>query len=181
MKQQSDQGVTDGASPVTGDSMQTPSTSVTTMVPRGPNLINDADPQDGERFIVVERSTGKALAVVNGKLELQACDGTGTFGSQWHWHWDCSLKNGWLGFRNRVTGRYLGYESNKRNPTGEISNEAIEHGAFERLHASRSSDGSHILYAPYHDELRRIKSGVTGEFFLGKIGGIEWEFIKVAE
>lgn len=185
MKQHSGQGLTDGASSVTGDSVQTPSTSVTTTVPRGPNLIKDADPRHGERFIIVERSTEMALAIVDGEPELQVCDGTETFGIQWHLHWECVLNDGWLGLRNRVTGKYLGYGIEICPAVTIVQNTAIDHAVFERFHASRSSDGGHILYAPYHSEFRLVTVGEsTGVLKLEMTEteeGTKWQFIKVVE
>lgn len=98
---------------------ETPSTTTTSdngiMTPRtSSSKHNDsADDTSGSRFTIPEPGkiyrvhhpdTKKVIALVEGKVELQqtsAQPGEGSF-------WTCVENNGWLGFRNSVSGTYLG-------------------------------------------------------------------------
>src|ERR1700760_1523535 len=69
--------------------------------PLGDRKMNSSIPWPGSTFIIREVSTGQVLTLFDGKVILASLGGPGNI------HWECVETKGWLGFRNRVSGRYL--------------------------------------------------------------------------
>ncbi|KAI1826359.1 hypothetical protein F4861DRAFT_546287 [Xylaria intraflava] len=65
-------------------------------------------PEPGGTYMIRHMDSGKALRLINGSLTLSLIKDTG---GGWHWHCE-ELPNGWIGFREAVSGKYLGHDNN---------------------------------------------------------------------
>ncbi|KAG6102864.1 hypothetical protein E4U30_000052 [Claviceps sp. LM220 group G6] len=149
-------------------------------------LTRDASLQCGKIFILVERGSGKALMAVGQNAVLQACHDMRALQSMWQWHWHCTVRNGWVTLRNRITENYLGADFSSRSPRGTYFALKVAPcaGAFTGyLVVTRSSGGGQTLSAPYKEDIRQIvrrkESQALGLGTYGMTEGIEWEFIRV--
>jgi hypothetical protein len=134
-------------------------------------------PWPGSTFIIRSVSCGKVITLLEGKIMLAPLGGRGSI------HWDCVETNGWLGFRNPITNRFLGHDG-KRGREG-LQCEAKEHQTFENFGVRRRPDGGYIMQMIHYHALWPvgIRAVPEGEI-LAKIenGGadvIAWEFIRV--
>src|SRR2546421_11330502 len=64
-------------------------------------------PWPGSTFIIRSVSSGKVLTLLDGQVVLGLLGGRGSI------HWECVETSGWLGFRNLVTGKFLGHDGKK--------------------------------------------------------------------
>lgn len=62
-------------------------------------------PWPGSTFVILEKRTGRAIAVAGHQLSLEKRKSEKDFGDR-RMHWVCEEKDGWLGFRNAATGTY---------------------------------------------------------------------------
>jgi hypothetical protein len=62
-------------------------------------------PCPGKIYKIHLRDTEKVIMVTEGRVVVQSTDQAKLGGG---WHWVCVEKDNWLGFRNHVTGAYLG-------------------------------------------------------------------------
>ena len=69
---------------------------------QGGNANTETVPWPGHTFLIKERESGKVMALLNGRLQLQENDMAGDRSS----HWVCELARGWLVFRNPISGNY---------------------------------------------------------------------------
>lgn len=129
-----------------------------------------AVPQCGGTYEIVEVATGKCLTVEKGKLVLafessrnKAC------------HWRCEKKEGWFGFSNAVTARYLGYNRNS-----ELIAEAGHHKEWEYIHILPTRAGYYKLLVIQGQELLEVAvEGGNKKLVIRQDGGSEWRFEKV--
>jgi hypothetical protein len=71
-----------------------------------------AVPWPGSTFIIVEKSSGKAITVRDGKVVMEehgAGAGTGASSDKGK-QWFCVEKNGHFGFQNQASGNYIGHD-----------------------------------------------------------------------
>ena len=57
-------------------------------------------PWPGNTFVIRKRNTGRAISILNGKLMLRNWDANSDRAS----HWKCESSEGWLVFRNPISG-----------------------------------------------------------------------------
>lgn len=69
-------------------------------------------PWPGSTFVIRERSTGRAITLVDNELQMQDWDCAGDRSS----HWVCEERQGWLGFRSPVTRTYSKFLNEPRFP-----------------------------------------------------------------
>ncbi|KAG6168172.1 hypothetical protein E4U11_005962 [Claviceps purpurea] len=143
-------------------------------------LTRDATFQDGKRFVLIERESGKVLTAIGEDAVLQACDDMSALPSMWHWHWDCDITRGWVTLRNRVTQNYLGgsYYGSLRVVSRDARRES--EGWFTgHLVVTRSSGGGQTLSAPFAMGIEQIVRNASGKLELGTTKGLEWEFVRL--
>lgn len=95
-------------------------------------------------------------------------------------HWECVETEGWLGFRNIVSGRFLGYD--KR---GKLRCLAERHQSWEYFCTRMRPDGGCVLLMTHYDKLWRV--GIKVEDGTEKLTKVEdgaadevnWEFVRV--
>ncbi|KAH8666152.1 hypothetical protein BGZ61DRAFT_302500, partial [Ilyonectria robusta] len=131
----------------------------------------DAVPQAGDTFIIVDKAYGRAITVIEGRPKLETS--ANRAGS---WRWLCTEKDGFLGFRNTVSGRYLGH-----NIWWNMVVDGWSHKAWEHFHARRQECGGYTLLAPDWFTMRQISIGEGNTLVAGSEGGTVWEFIKVLD
>jgi len=129
-------------------------------------------PEPDSTFIIKSTSSGLAIAVSEGKV-VQAPPG----GKECHWV--CIQTDGWLGFRNPVSGKFLG-----RNDDWHMACVATAHERHEWFHV-RSRQEGHVLMQIHKEMLRPV--GFTGAGETKTLAMMEnwaskeihWEFIRV--
>jgi len=131
-------------------------------------------PWPGSTFILREVSTGQVLTLNDGKVTLTSPGGPGSI------HWECVETKGWLGFRNPVSGRFLGHDKD-----GKLHCSASRHQMWENFCVRLRPDGGYILLLTHFERLwhvgARMERGVER---LAKLGdgasaGLVWEFVKI--
>ncbi|RYP40508.1 hypothetical protein DL767_001637 [Monosporascus sp. MG133] len=128
-------------------------------------------PWPGNKFVIRERASGRAIALVDGELRLSWWDCAGDRGA----HWICEDKNGWLGFRNPVSNTYMGKDNR-----GNFYAKANQHRAWEYFCAMRHPEGGYILLMRHWDELLKMAVGEDGcKLVTTKGEGTVWEFLKL--
>ncbi|RYP91508.1 hypothetical protein DL770_002354 [Monosporascus sp. CRB-9-2] len=131
----------------------------------------DTVPWPGNTFVIRERATGRAITLVNGKLRLWDWDYAGDRGA----HWICEGKEGWLGFRNPVSGTYIGHDDR-----GNICANATHHKQWEYFCATRHPEGGYLLLKRHGDALWKMNVTQCGSrFYETADEGAAWEFLKL--
>lgn len=91
--------------------------------------------------------------------------------------WQCVKKDGWLGFRNTVSGTYLGHDGQ-----GKLYAKQSHHEPFEHFTMERDVDGGYILQQLMgpNNELVQVCLNEDGKSLMQqKEGGTAWDFIDV--
>ena len=131
-------------------------------------------PWPGFTFIIRSVSSGDVLTLLEGQVVLTQPGGQGSI------HWACKETNGWLGFSNPVSGRFLGHDAK-----GRLCCSAEQHRSWENFCVRPRADGGCILLMTHHDRLwhvgTREEQGVEklAKIREGASDGIVWEFAKV--
>ena len=149
-------------------------------------VLNDQDPLDsavpgvllvpwpGSIFIIRTADTKRVLTLIDGQITLTEHDSRGSI------YWECVETKGWLGFRNTVSGKFLGHDSK-----GKLSCSADRHQGWENFCFRMRPEGGCVLLMTHYERLWHV--GLKHEQSvekLAKIGdggsnGIIWEFEKV--
>ncbi|RFU75747.1 dynamin family [Trichoderma arundinaceum] len=107
------------------------------------------------------------IALENGELKM--LDKL-SVGSGWLWH--CDKKDGWYGFRNTVSGTYLGHNGDK------IVAEAPHHESDENFIPERHEEGGYILLRKDNDGLLQVAISEDGNSLVQGQEGPAWDFIE---
>ncbi|RYP33100.1 hypothetical protein DL767_004885 [Monosporascus sp. MG133] len=128
-------------------------------------------PWPGNTFAIRERATGRAITLIDGKLRLKDWDYAGDRGA----HWVCEGNDGWLGFRNPVSGTYIGHDDR-----GGFWAKATAHKQWEYFCATRHPAGGYLLLKRRGDALWKMDVATDGSKFYETAGeGTVWEFFKL--
>ena len=158
-------------------SITTPTETVTT------DLLDDHDPLDGagpgpvlvpwpgSTYIIRSVSCGKVITLVDGHVALTQPGSSGSI------YWVCVETKGWLGFRNAVSGKFLGHDIR-----GRLCCTAEQQKGWENFCCRTRPEGGCVLLMTHWERLWHV--GLTPERGLAKVGdgasdGITWEFVKV--
>ncbi|KAI3339313.1 hypothetical protein F4824DRAFT_498580 [Ustulina deusta] len=71
-----------------------------------PNISRASVPEPNRMYMIRDMNLGLAIRLVDGRITLVL--GAGTRGG-WHWHCEEHV-DGWIGFRNAVSAKYLGWD-----------------------------------------------------------------------
>ncbi|KAI9929605.1 hypothetical protein MW887_001079 [Aspergillus wentii] len=101
----------------------------------------------------------------------------------WGGHWICTENKGmWLGFRNAVSGTYIGHNNDKRRNWRFIA-KARHQDSWECFCAREHPSGGHVLLVKHWDEFLPMKIGGVDNKELvvdsEEKDGTVWEFIRV--
>ncbi|KAK6591851.1 hypothetical protein H4I96_12128 [Botrytis cinerea] len=135
--------------------------------------IDNAVPEPGEIFIIREGDHGRMITLKDGKLRLDS-DVSQMGGC----HWICVEKDGWLGFRNCISGTYIGHDG-----SGNFYAQATLHKNWESFCVRKHPNGGYLLLTRHWSKLWKmdIKKSSDGldELIETETGGTTWEFAKV--
>lgn len=132
-------------------------------------IIDDIVPWAGEVFVISEESGDHTITVCNGTLRV--CRGLNQFGG---FFWECVENNGWLGFRNCISGKYMG-----RDDAGNFVADAGDHTQHEWICARRHPDGGYVLLVRRGDDLLKMAIGDDGQGLVEtRLEGTRWVFNK---
>ena len=150
------------------------------------NFLDNQDPLGGpapspflvpwpdSTFIIRSVSCGRVLTLLDGQITLTEQGSRGSI------YWVCVETKGWLGFRNTVSGKFLGHDGK-----GKLSCSAERHQGWENFCFRMRPEGGCVLLMTHWERLWHVgfkkEQGVEK---LAKIGdgasdGIVWEFVKV--
>jgi hypothetical protein len=134
-----------------------------------------------EGHIIRDPKTGLAIVLKDGHLGLRPEEeGYGNdiynYGRGSHWH---CVENDemWLGFRNSVSGTYIGHNNEKK-----FVARAGKHREWEWFCVRQHPDGGHILLVRHWSGFRAMSvESATRELVVdeNREGGTAWEFIRV--
>ncbi|RFU74808.1 major facilitator superfamily transporter multidrug resistance [Trichoderma arundinaceum] len=144
----------DDATSTTGSKMYTPCSSSTAME----NLW-------GDHFY---SASGQAITLRNGSLCLQTIEDT----DDEHSHWLCVEANGYLGFFNPNSGKYIGH-----NGKWDMQASAVKFLDWEYFTPRRHPDGGYQLLTPFWQHtLREVAVTDDGKRLVRRQHGITlWE------
>ncbi|KAM0417127.1 hypothetical protein ACHAPT_012834 [Fusarium lateritium] len=153
----------------TVDGCLTPThTSVTETGIDNPTPIESV-PSPNAVFIIRHRDTGKVITLVDGELRL--CEGLSARGG---FHWHCVEKDRWLGFRNCVSGTYIGHNERKK-----FIARVPHHKAHEYFTPRPHPQGGYELLMRHNHELWSMAVGEDGNSLVETKGeGALWDFLK---
>ena len=135
-----------------------------------PNLV----PWHDSTYIIRSVSAGHVITLRDGKVALTPPGGRGSI------DWVCVETKGWLGFRNTVSGKYLGHDKH-----GRLCCSADHHQGWENFCVRGKPEGGSVLLMQHQDRLWhvgiKVEQGVEklAKIGDGGAGGIAWEFIRV--
>ena len=138
---------------------------------------NETNPWPGNRYMIIEKKTGRAITLQNGELFLPALDREGQEAAQTaHNTWLCCEQNNYWGFQNTATGRYMDH-----NGGGGMHAVATIIQNWEMMVARPLPGGGYQLLMPhYWHTLRVVAIGDDGRHLTRRMhGGAVWEFRMV--
>jgi hypothetical protein len=133
-------------------------------------------PWPGQTFVIRDHLTKRIITLEGGNLVLRANEISSDRASHWHCEQSKSL---WLGFRNAVSGTYIGRDGNDK-----IAAIVKEHLQRESFCTRQLQTGEHVLLVKNLDGLLPLAYGFQDlELRVDSNGDMErpiaWEFIKV--
>lgn len=137
-----------------------------------------ACPWPGQTFVIRLTLTKEIITLEDGKLVLRSGERNSDRGSHWHCEENESL---WLGFRNAVSGTYIGH-----NSRGICIATAKEHLGWESFCTRQRQDGAHVLLVKNGDgflPLAVMRFQHLPFIFNRSTDldlGASWEFIRVS-
>ena len=158
----------------------TPPETVATDVPDHQDPLGGAEPSSclvpwpGSTYIIRSVSSGHVITLLDGQIVLTQPGGRGSI------HWVCVEAKGWLGFRNTVSGKFLGHDRN-----GRLCCSAERHRGWEYFCDRPRPEGGCVLLMTHYESLWqvgiKVEQGVEklAKIENGESDGIGWEFAKV--
>lgn len=135
----------------------------------GPSATRDAVPQPNQTYVILERSSSAAIAIVDGKLRLEE-----DLSQAGNCYWRSVEKDGWMGFYETELERFLGHDF-----WWNFTAEGTEQGEYGSFVPRRHPDGGYVLLAPRLGGLLQVVVGKDGGLKAAKEGGTAWEFVRV--
>lgn len=133
------------------------------------NKVDEVVPWPGKTFIIREKDIQRMLTLWGGKLEI--CS---TASARGCFHWDCTEQNGWLGFRNTVSGTYISFIRHLNYSVGTSQ-------SFSQLTARRHPDGGYNLMANDGESLFKITLNPKKGLVWVEDIGTRWEFVRASD
>ncbi|RYP46424.1 hypothetical protein DL769_011397 [Monosporascus sp. CRB-8-3] len=168
---------TESAESSDSDTAYTP--THTTMNPEDPDAFERFSmggiptvPEAGGTYMIRDLDSGRAITLVAGRVSLER-DASRNGG----WRWHCVEKDdGWLGFRETVSGKYLG-----RDGSGGFRVKADRFDFWESLVLRPIKEGGYHIMAMHWWTFRRMGIAKEGNLVecASRDGAARWEFIEV--
>ncbi|KIW76422.1 hypothetical protein Z517_11168 [Fonsecaea pedrosoi CBS 271.37] len=130
-------------------------------------------PWPGSTYIIRSTSCGRFLSLVDGNVVLAHQNGRSSI------RWKCADREGWLGFKNEASGKWLGYNGDA------IRCSAGEHKARESFVVRPRPEGGYVLLVTSWENLwavgvKRVKEVETlATINRGVSRGLIWDFVEV--
>jgi len=128
-------------------------------------------PWPGNTYLIRDRGSKRFVTLKDGIVSLMV---EGDRGGQL---WECQdggAHEGWIGFRNSVSGRFLGHDNDWNL---RVENDRLDW--WEEFAVRQYPDGGYVLYLRHGDGLWHI--GLNGDR-LAKVDGdsprLQWDFVK---
>ncbi|RYP32019.1 hypothetical protein DL767_005464 [Monosporascus sp. MG133] len=134
----------------------------------------EAVPWPGKSYIIQHKASGHAITLVDGKVRLDHLKSECNCAARWI----CNERNGWLGFRNPVSGTYrprvasLGIGASS-------SRAAIEAADGGDICVRKNPDDGYILLVKQRDSLLRIDVNNGNTLVASERRGAVWVFFEV--
>lgn len=133
----------------------------------------------GHIYIIRSITCGRQLTLYRGEVVLA---GSGSLGSV---YWICEEHNGWLGFRNLASNRFLQHSGNDLGMS--CSNPG--HGWYEyiQVRPHETIDGGYTILCEYYRGtkpmglIKRNNKEVLARNPPGGVGDLAWTFIEIHE
>jgi hypothetical protein len=135
-------------------------------------------PWPGRTFIIRSHTNKKVITFLNGEVILDKLGGLSTY------RWRCVVRNGWIGFQDPASARYLGY-----NKEGWFRCEVNEHNDWEYLCPRKNPEGEYLILVLVNGRLLPLRSDpdvkeedVKQTVRIGDWNseGVVWDFIEVS-
>ncbi|KAL3465621.1 hypothetical protein BJX64DRAFT_252211 [Aspergillus heterothallicus] len=150
-------------------------------------------PHKDATFVIRDRSTGLVIALEDGKLGLYESENdTETVGARNEKayqhsrssHWKCvENEHLYFGFRNSVSGEYIGHNGETLTGRWRFWAERKHHKWWEWFTAQHQPDGGYVLLVKHDHAFRSMKAGGADgrELLVADKGekGTAWDFIKI--
>lgn len=146
-----------------------------------PTTIKDSDslwsgpgaiPWPENTFQIIEKHSGRAITVEGDRAKLQSPSNAGQLDT----HWLCVKQDGYFGFQNPQTGRYLGHDNK-----GGICAWVFHLKEWELWTPRQHPEGGYELLSPYFSHTLKIlcvaEDGST--LVRRQHGTTLWEFVRV--
>lgn len=140
----------------------------------GPETHSLLVPSPDSTFIIRSMSSGEVITLLDGQIKLTRPGGHGCI------HWACVESKGWFGFRNIVSGDFLGHDAK-----GKLCCTVKRLQGWEQFSLRPKPEGGCVLLMPHWWDLQPIgivmEQGVEKLAKVGEGGsdGVVWEFVKV--
>jgi hypothetical protein len=140
----------------------------------GAKISSSSIPWPGSTFMIRSVDSGQVITLLDGQILLAWQGGRGSI------DWECVETKGWLGFRNTVSGRFLGHDAK-----GRLCCSADRHQGWENFCVRMRPEGGYVLLMTHFERLWRVGIKVEqgmeklAKIDNGKSDGIVWEFVKV--
>ncbi|RYP48324.1 hypothetical protein DL768_005780 [Monosporascus sp. mg162] len=128
----------------------------------------EAVPWPGKSYMIRHKASGRAIMLANGKVRLDHLN------SECHCtaRWTCSERDGWLGFRNPVSGTYLGIGTSSSKGTIEV----VDQGD---ICVRKHPDGGYILLVKQRDSLLKVDVNYADTLVASERRGAVWMFSEI--
>lgn len=110
-------------------------------------------PGPGKTYKIYLKNTDKVITMIEGEVVLQSAAGAYPGGGC---YWACVETYNWLGFRNRVSGTFLGH-----NGKLGLQAKVTHHKAFERFCVRHHRDGGYVLLVFFRGGEEMLRVGYT--------------------
>lgn len=128
-------------------------------------------PGPGKTYKIHLKNTDKVITMTGGEVMLQSPAEARPGGG---WSWVCVEKGNWLGFRNHVSGTFLGHDGKSG-----LHAKVTHHKSHEFFCVRHQRDGGYLLLIkyPWGEEMRQVGSATDEKTLIRKEkDGAEWMF-----
>ncbi|PKS05116.1 hypothetical protein jhhlp_008483 [Lomentospora prolificans] len=126
-------------------------------------------PAPDATFIIRQHETGKVIALEDGELRL--ADPNNLRGG---YHWRCVRTSGWFGFRNCVSGTYIGHNERRK-----FIASARHHKPHEYFTPVHHRCGGYELLIRHGNDMRSMAVADDGASLIEVNGdGALWDFLE---
>ncbi|KAF4624946.1 hypothetical protein G7Y89_g13225 [Cudoniella acicularis] len=133
---------------------------------------HDDVPWAGNAYMIRDLHRGRVITLKNDNLCVAA-----TASKMGGWHWVCEEKNGWLGFRNVVSGTFIGHDTR-----GRFYAKEKHHKSHEWFCARKCLEGGYWLLMCHNgDMFKKMVIGGENDLVENEQEGTVWEFVKIEE